>query len=262
VGHHRRRQRQPSASARDVTKYGDGILQLAELRLHTGHHRAATPEIAGLPYVISGLVAAGGLAAALSTADGLLLAIANALSHDIYYKMIDPNGVDTGAAWSWPARLLILVAILAPPMSPARGGGPASSRWWPGPSRWRRPACSRRWSWASGGRERATTAGAWGMIAGFGLCMYYLIATEFYGPWVKQSLSWMGDINIVKIRGRDVAYIWGINNISVGIFGIPAAFIAMLIAGWVTKPASAEMQDFIDSIRVPAGSVRNAEAAH
>ena len=51
----------------------------------------STPEIAGLPYVISGLVAAGGLAAALSTADGLLLAIANALSHDIYYKMIDPN---------------------------------------------------------------------------------------------------------------------------------------------------------------------------
>ena len=51
----------------------------------------STPEIAGLPYVISGLVAAGGLAAALSTADGLLLAIANALSHDIYYKMLDPT---------------------------------------------------------------------------------------------------------------------------------------------------------------------------
>ena len=49
----------------------------------------ATPEIAGLPYVIAGLVAAGGLAAALSTADGLLLAIANALSHDVYYQMVD-----------------------------------------------------------------------------------------------------------------------------------------------------------------------------
>jgi Predicted symporter len=51
----------------------------------------ATPEIAGLPYVISGLVAAGGMAAAMSTADGLLLAIANALSHDLYYKIIDPK---------------------------------------------------------------------------------------------------------------------------------------------------------------------------
>ena len=48
-------------------------------------------EIAGLPYVISGLVAAGGMAAAMSTADGLLLAIANALSHDLYYKIIDPT---------------------------------------------------------------------------------------------------------------------------------------------------------------------------
>ena len=51
----------------------------------------AAPAIGGLPYVVSGLVAAGGLAAALSTADGLLLTIANALSHDLYYKMIDPN---------------------------------------------------------------------------------------------------------------------------------------------------------------------------
>ena len=51
----------------------------------------ATPEIAGLPYVISGLVAAGGMAAAMSTADGLILAIANALSHDLYYKIIDPK---------------------------------------------------------------------------------------------------------------------------------------------------------------------------
>lgn len=92
--------------------------------------------------------------------------------------------------------------------------------------------------------------------------MFFLVTTEFYGPWVKQSMSWLGDINIVKIRGRDVAYIWGINNISVGIFGIPAAFIAMIIAGNLTKPASREMQDFIDSIRIPAGSVRNTEAAH
>jgi len=63
---------------------GDGIRQLAELSLNTDVMVLATPEIAGLPYVVSGLVAAGGLSAALSTADGLLLTIANALSHDIY----------------------------------------------------------------------------------------------------------------------------------------------------------------------------------
>jgi cation/acetate symporter len=73
------------------TSTSDGILQLAEMKIGGDIIVLATPEIAGLPYVISGLVAAGGLAAALSTADGLLLTIANALSHDLYYKMIDPN---------------------------------------------------------------------------------------------------------------------------------------------------------------------------
>ena len=68
----------------------DGIVQLAEIAIGGDIIVLATPEIAGLPYVISGLVAAGGLAAALSTADGLLLTIANALSHDLYYKMVDP----------------------------------------------------------------------------------------------------------------------------------------------------------------------------
>ena len=69
----------------------DGILQLNELFMNGDAVVLATPEIAGLPYVISGLVAAGGMAAAMSTADGLVLAIANALSHDLYYKIIDPK---------------------------------------------------------------------------------------------------------------------------------------------------------------------------
>lgn len=67
-----------------------GVLRFQDFTINTDVIVLSTPEIAGLPYVISGLVAAGGLAAALSTADGLLLAIANALSHDIYYKMIQP----------------------------------------------------------------------------------------------------------------------------------------------------------------------------
>ena len=76
-------------SVSDINK--DGILQFGEIRMGADIIVLATPEIAGLPYVISGLLAAGGPAAALSTADGLLLTIANALSHDLYYKMIDPN---------------------------------------------------------------------------------------------------------------------------------------------------------------------------
>ena len=74
-----------------IDSNGDGILQINEFFMRGDIVVLATPEMAGLPYVISGLVAAGGMAAAMSTADGLLLAIANALSHDLYYKIIDPK---------------------------------------------------------------------------------------------------------------------------------------------------------------------------
>jgi cation/acetate symporter len=99
----------------DINK--DGIVQLAEIVLGGDLIVLATPEIAGLPYVISGLVAAGGLAAALSTADGLLLTIANAMSHDLYYKMIDPNA-STVRRLAVSKGLLLVVALL-PPTSPA-----------------------------------------------------------------------------------------------------------------------------------------------
>ena len=94
----------------DVNK--DGIVQLAEIAIGGDIIVLATPEIAGLPYVISGLVAAGGLAAALSTADGLLLTIANALSHDLYYKMIDPNA-STARRVTVSKVLLLVVALIA-----------------------------------------------------------------------------------------------------------------------------------------------------
>jgi cation/acetate symporter len=67
-------------SVQDVN--GDGVLQFGEIRLGADMIMLATPELGGMPYVVSGLVAAGGLAAALSTADGLLLTISNALVHD------------------------------------------------------------------------------------------------------------------------------------------------------------------------------------
>ena len=137
----------------------------------------STPEIAGLPYVISGLVAAGGLAAALSTADGLLLAIANALSHDIYYKMLDPNAptfrrllvarillvvVAVGAAATAATRPSDILAMVGWAFSLAMAGNfPALvlGIWW----------------------KRATTAGAiCGIIAGFGLCLFYLVTTRYF----------------------------------------------------------------------------------
>jgi cation/acetate symporter len=234
-----------------VTGNGDGILQLSEFRIHTDAIVLATPEIAGLPYVISGLVAAGGLAAALSTADGLLLAIANALSHDVYYKMIDPNA-DTKRRLVISRVLLAVVAVIAAYVAGTLGADILFLVSWA-------------FSIAASGLFAGLVLGIWwkrcgnasgvaGILAGFGVCMFFLITTEFYGPWLKSIL---GDaVTITKIRGRDVAYIWGINNISVGIFGIPSAFIAQWLVGKFGTPATQQMQDFIDSIRVPAGAVR------
>ena len=77
----------PVLSVTDINL--DGFVQWAEVSISPDMIILAAPEITGLPYVISGLVAAGALAASLSTADGLLLTIANAFSHDIYYHLID-----------------------------------------------------------------------------------------------------------------------------------------------------------------------------
>ena len=156
---------------------GTGVVRLQDFVINTDVIVLSTPEIAGLPYVISGLVAAGGLAAALSTADGLLLAIANALSHDVYYKMIDPNAPTVKRLMV--ARILLLVVALAAAATASTrpadilamvgwafslamaGNFPAlvMGIWW----------------------KRATTAGAIaGIIGGFGIAIFYLVCTRYF----------------------------------------------------------------------------------
>ncbi len=70
---------------------GDGIVQPDELEIREGVIVLATPEMGGLPRTVAALVAVGGLAAALSTADGLLMVIAAAVAHDLYYRTYSPR---------------------------------------------------------------------------------------------------------------------------------------------------------------------------
>jgi cation/acetate symporter len=213
---------------------GKDSVQFADLSITRDIVVVATPEIAGLPFVITGLVGAGGLAAALSTADGLLLAMANALSHDIYYRMIDPNA-PTSRRLLVARIILFAVAIagaftatFAPPdilklvawafSLAAAGNFPALllGIWW----------------------KRCTAAGAVaGMIAGFGVTLAYLIYTA------AAPLGF----------GNDP--ILGIANISAGIFGMPVGFIVMIVVSLMTPEPSKEMQDFIDEVRRPRGDV-------
>ncbi|MGE0095305.1 MAG: sodium:solute symporter family protein [Alphaproteobacteria bacterium] len=209
---------------------GDGILQIVELTLNQDIIVLATPEIAGLPYVISGLVAAGGLAAALSTADGLLLAIANALSHDVYYKMVNPKA-STVTRLTVARALLVVVAIVAAAVAGTRPSGIIRMVAWA-------------FSLAASGLFAPLVLGIWwkrttsigaclGMLAGLGVCLYYLIMTRYFGMEL-----W-----------------FGMRNISAGIFGIPVAFIVTYVVSLITPAPSKQMQDFVDSIRIPTGDV-------
>jgi len=214
-------------SIADINK--DGIVQLAEITIGGDLIVLATPEIAGLPYVISGLVAAGGLAAALSTADGLLLTIANALSHDLYYKMIDPNA-PTVRRLAVSKGLLLVVAVLAAYVTSLKPGNIlflvgaafslAASGFFPA------LVCGVFW-------KRANKLGAiLGMAGGLGVCSYYMYMTyPFFG--VNAPLWW------------DIA------PISSGLFGIPAGFIGVIVGSLISPAPSKEIQELVDHVRYP-----------
>ena len=214
-------------SVADINK--DGIVQLAEVTIGGDLIVLATPEIAGLPYVISGLVAAGGLAAALSTADGLLLTIANALSHDVYYKMINPHAATTRRL-AISKGLLLVVAVFAAYVTSLKPGdilflvgaafSLAASAFF--------PALALGVFW-----KRANKWGAiLGMSAGLGTCMYYMYMTyPFFG--VNAPL-W-----------------WDINPISAGIFGMPVGIIGVIVGSLLTTAPSKEIQELVDHVRYP-----------
>jgi cation/acetate symporter len=205
---------------------GDGILQLAELTLNADAIVLATPEIAGLPYVIAGLVAAGGLAAALSTADGLLLTISNALSHDLYYKMINP-AASTKKRLTIARILLVLVAIVAAAVASTRPAGILAIVAWAfsiaGAAFF--PALVLGIFWKRANRIGAVT----GMVVGFGVTLFYLIGVQFMGmePW------------------------FGIRAISAGTFGIPAGFLTIIVVSMLTPEPSKEVQDMVEDLRYP-----------
>ena len=207
---------------------GDGILQINEFFMRGDIVVLATPEMAGLPYVISGLVAAGGLAAAMSTADGLLLAIANALSHDLYYKIIDPKAdtktrlivarvllVLIGAAGAFVASLKLtsILGAVAWAFCFANSGlffPLILGVWW----------------------KRANRAGAIaGMVGGFGAGAWYLYMVQFAGmaPWL------------------------GIDGLRFGMIGMPVSLILMIVVSLMTEEPDAETQKMVDDIRIPKG---------
>ena len=207
---------------------GDGIVQINEFFMRSGIVVLATPEIAGLPYVISGLVAAGGMAAAMSTADGLLLAIANALSHDLYYKIIDPKA-DTKTRLIVARVLLIAIGCAGAFVASLKLTGILGAVAWA-------------FCFANSGLffplvlgiwwKRANAAGAIaGMVCGF----------------------LAGAIYLYSMRAGGMAPWWGIDHLRFGIIGMPVSLIAMIVVSLMTAPPDEETQRMVDEVRIPSG---------
>jgi len=222
-------------SVTDVNK--DGILQLGEMRIGGDIIVLATPAIGGLPYVISGMVAAGGLAAALSTADGLLLTIANALSHDLYYKMIDPNA-PTARRVTISKVLLLVVALAAAAVAAQK---PADILF----------LVSAAFSFAAAAFFPALVLGIFwkrankwgaslGMIAGLGTTFYYMATTQ---PWMRSVFGVTSPI-------ADNIW-WGIQPISAGLFGVPVGFAVIIIVSLLTPAPKRETQELVEHVRYP-----------
>jgi cation/acetate symporter len=222
-------------SVTDVNK--DGILQLGEIRIGGDIIVLATPAIGGLPFVVSGMVAAGGLAAALSTADGLLLTIANALSHDLYYKMIDPNA-STARRVSISKALLLVVALAAAFVAAQK---PADILF----------LVSAAFSFAAAAFFPALVLGIFwkrankwgaslGMIAGLGTTFYYMATTQ----------GWLRSVFGVTSPIADNIW-WGIQPISAGLFGVPVGFAVIIIVSLLTAPPKKETQELVEHVRYP-----------
>ncbi len=216
---------------------GDGILQSAEIQIGGDLIVLMSPELVGLPYVISGLVAAGGLAAALSTADGLLLTIANALSHDVYYKMVDPHASTTRRV-TVAKMLLLVVAVIAAWVTSFKPGnilflvGAAFSLAMSGLF----PALVLGIFW-----KRANKWGAIvGMLVGLGVCGYYMFTTY---PFLR---------DLIGVTKPVAEYMWfKMNPISAGVFGMPAGFLAIFVVSLLTAAPDKETQEFVEHVRYP-----------
>lgn len=197
---------------------GDHILQFAELQIGADLVVLASPEIAGLPYVVSALVAAGALAAALSTADGLLLTIGNAVAHDLHFTKNQKEANPMQRVMRSKFALLV-VALLAAYVAAQRPAGILY-------------LVSASFSLAAAALVPAmvlgifwqgtTRAGAVaGMLSGLFVTVYYILTNQAV---VRQILGWQGD------------GLWfGIQPVSAGVFGVLAGVVTVVVVSLCTR---------------------------
>jgi cation/acetate symporter len=206
---------------------GNGTLELNEFFMGGKAVVLATPEIAGLPYVISGLVAAGGMAAAMSTADGLVLAISNALSHDVYYKIINPKA-ETAKRLIVARVLLVLIGFAGATIAALEIQGILGSVIWA-------------FDFAMSGLFFPLVLGVWwkranaqGAVAGM---LLGLASGTAYLVWTRTTGGTFLDIT----------------QLTFGIVGSVVSLVSMVVVSLITKAPDAATQRMVDEVRIPSG---------
>ncbi|MCK6206661.1 cation acetate symporter [Bacillus infantis] len=204
---------------------GDGILQWSELIISNDIVVMATPEIANLGVFVIGLVAAGAMAAALSTAGGLMIAISSSFAHDIFYRVWKPNSTEktrlSVARWSIVvATLLAGLIALNPP-----GAITQIVAW--------------AFALATGTFFPALVLGVWwkcsnakgvisGLLVGLGVTLAYIFAAKYGGFTIL-----------------------GIIDTGAGVFGAAAAFLTNIIVSKATEAPSKKIQEEVINLRYP-----------
>jgi cation/acetate symporter len=214
-------------------KNGNGKIELksdkatSEIEIDKDIIVLSTPEVAKLAPWVIGLVAAGGLAAALSTASGLLLVISSSIAHDIYFRMINPGASERNQVMVGRVMVGFAIAIAGffgvnPPGFVAEvvafAFGLAAASFFPiiilG-------IFDKRTN-----REGAIA----GMIVGLGFTLIYIAGVKFYGmqPWF-----------------------FGVSAEGIGTLGMVINFIVTLVVSRFTAPPPLAVQEMVEELRMP-----------
>ncbi len=201
----------------------------------------ANPEIAQLPGWVIGLIAAGGLAAALSTAAGLLLAISSAVSHDLIKGRFNPNITDKGELLA--ARISMAVAIVVATYLGANPPGFAAQ------------VVALAFGIAAASlfpalmmgifSKRVNNVGAIsGMLTGLGFTLVYIFVYK----------GWFFIPGTNNLPDTPEAWVAGISPLSIGAVGAIVNFAVAFIVSNATEEPPEEIQELVESVRYPRGA--------
>ena len=201
----------------------------------------ANPEIANLPGWVIGLIAAGGLAAALSTAAGLLLAISSAVSHDLIKSMINPGISEKGELLAARISMAFAIALatylgLNPPGFAAQvvalAFGLAAASLFPAIMM------------GIFSKKMNSSGAIAGMIVGLASTVLYIFT----------YLGWFFIPGTNMLANTPDNWLFGISPLSFGAVGAALNFIAAFIVMKMTAPVPQEIEELVESIRVPKGA--------